>query len=141
MVESEIKVATGSISNRVDAYNFKKKYTKSNMQFLGIDGWTPQNREYKNIGDGRVTSLTLGTYGLGGMVYNTQRLVKTLKPRVEESLLRIEESSNERGNTNKILYATLFPTGTSASTTPIVAEASRSRGLTTMIVGVIPSNP
>ena len=110
------------------------------MQFLGIDGWTPQNKEYKSIGDRRVTSLTLGTYGLGGMALNTQRLVKTLKPRVEESLLRIEEYSNEIGNTNKILYTTLFATGTSASTTPIVAEASRSRGLTSMIFGVIPSN-
>jgi hypothetical protein len=140
MVESAIKVATGSISNRVDAYNFNNHNTNGNMQFLGIDGWTPQNKEYRSIGDRRVTSLTLGTYGLGGMVFNTQRLVKTLKPRVEESLLRIEEYSNEIGNTNKILYTTLFATGTSASTTPIVAEASRSRGLTSMIFGVIPSN-
>lgn len=140
MVESVIKVATGSISNRIDAYNIKNSYTHSNMQFLGIDGWTPQHREYKSIGDRRVISLTLGTYGLGGMVFNTQGLVNTLKPRVEESLLRIEEVSNEIGNTNKILYTTLFATGTSASTTPIVAEACRTRGLNCLIFCVIPSN-
>ncbi|MCU0849739.1 MAG: hypothetical protein MUC80_00500 [Candidatus Thermoplasmatota archaeon] len=140
MVESIIKVATGSTANRIDAHNIKNGLTQSNIYFLGIDGWTPQHKEYQNIGDRRVTSLTLGTYGLGGMVFSTKRLANTLKPRIEELLLRIEEISNENGDTNKILYTTLFGTGTSGSTTPIVAEASRARGLTSLIFSVIPSD-
>lgn len=140
MVESIIKVATGSTANRIDAHNIKNGLTQSNIYFLGIDGWTPQHKEYQNIGDHRVTSLTLGTYGLGGMVFGIKKLANTLKPKIEESLLRIEEISNENGDINKILYTTLFGTGTSGSTTPIVAEASRVRGLTSLIFSVIPSD-
>lgn len=139
MVESIIKVATGSTSNRVDAYNIKNNSTAANIYFLGLDGWTHQHREYKGIGDRRITSITLGNYGLGGMSFKTQLLAKTLQPKIEEKLLRIEEIANENGNTIKTLYTSLYGTGTSASTTPIIAASSRAAGINNIIFAVIPN--
>lgn len=139
MVESVIKVATGSTSNRVDAYNIKNNSLLENIYFLGLDGWTHQHREYKDIGDRKISSITLGNYGLGGMAFKTQLLAKTLQPKIDEKLLRIEEIANEDGNTIKTLYASLYGTGTSASTTPIIAASSRAAGINNLIFAIIPN--
>jgi hypothetical protein len=139
MVESIIKVATGSTSNRIDAYNIKNNSIPRNIYFLGLDGWTAQHRQYKEIGNPRIASITLANYGMGGMSFKTQLLAKTLQPKIEEKLLKIEEIANENGNTIKTLYASLFGTGTSASTTPIIASSSRAAGINSLIFAVIPN--
>lgn len=140
MAKNIVKVATGSISNRIDAYNIKHGLIHSNIQPFGLDCDTKQNKEFRDIGDRRITSITLGDYGLGGSSFNTQRLASTLKPRVEEILLRNEEMANEQGNEIKTVYINLYPTGTSASTAPIVATASKKIGNDPLIFAVLPEN-
>lgn len=139
MVESVIKVATGSTSNKVDAHNIKNNAIPENIYFLGLDGWTHQHKEYKEIGNPRISTITLGNYGLGGVALKTQLLAKTLQPKIEEKLLRLEEIANENGNTIKILYSSLFGTGTSGSASPIIASSSRAAGIKSLIFAVIPN--
>ena len=140
MAKNIVKVAGGSISNRIDAYNIKHGLVHSNIQPFGLDCDTKQNKEFRDIRDRRTTSITLGDYGLGGSSFNTQRLASTLKPRVEEILLRNEEIANEQGNEIKTVYINLYPTGTSASATPIVATASKKIGNDPLIFAVLPEN-
>jgi len=140
MAKNIVKVAPGSISNQVDAYNIKHGLVHSNIQHFGLDCDTIKHREFKKIGDRRITSITLGDYGLGGSSFNTQRLASTLTPKVEEILLRNEEIANEQGNEIKTIYINLYPTGTSASAAPIVATASKKIGNDPLIFAVLPEN-
>lgn len=131
----------GSISNRVVASNIKNGWSfPDNLEILGIDCFTPQNKELESTDDDMVNCITIGEYGMAGLSFNSQRCAHSLKTRIEQAILRAEEKSIVKGNTIKILYATMLPTGTASTVTPIVSTISNNLGLNPLIFSIVPDN-
>ncbi len=140
MEEATIKVASGSISTDVDGNNFKEdKSRPENLYGLAIDCDTKHLKEYKGIGIPNVSTITLPYFGMGGVTYRTRLLEQTLKPKIEEKLLRTEEIANEHGQKIKFVYSNLFGTGTSSTISPLIWNTCKSLGLNNITFAVIPN--
>ena len=131
----------GSISTKVLTSNIKNNYPfPNNMEVLVGECETPQQQELINTGSDIVNILKIAEFGMSGMGMNAQRCARSLSTRIEESILAAEEKAIRRGNTLRLQYTTLLPTGTSSTVGVIAANVARNKGLDPLVFSVIPNN-
>ncbi len=141
MSEGFLNNVNGSISNRVVASNIRNGYSlPANMMIFSGECETPQQKELIDTGYDAISFLKIAEFGMAGLGFNTQRCARTLRTRIEEAIITAEEKSVRRGNSLKIQYTTVFPTGTSSTIGPLAANLARSKGIDPFVFQVIPDN-
>lgn len=133
--------ALGSTANQILASNLKNNSTPLNNQLnLSLDCITTQLQKVIQCGSDKVVIVKINNYGLGGFTFDIHRCYNMLKTRIEEALMKLEENASRNSFTLRILYATIFPGGTSSSSAPILMDAASRFGLKTLSMYIIPDD-
>lgn len=133
--------ALGSTFNQVLSSNLKNGWNfLCNQWALSIDCITNQLQSIIRCGNENIVVVKINQYGYGGYSFDIHRCYNSLKTKIEESLMKLEESSSRNGYILKYLYSTVYPGGTSSTTAPILMKVGKKFGLKPLSMYILPDS-